>query len=149
MSLLDPAVQTRLWSRAVIGHQRVRLRIALPGVIRERLTRDRMSRRLGLCDGELNCRRRRRSKEEHLDKMQKLLPNFATISLLDEYPLRFPGGRNGSQAVILPQIFRAAAMRCEAAPQLASRRPSQNGQEQPLCSATPLAVIVRVRFDFG
>jgi len=36
----------------------------------------------------------------------------------------------GSQAVILPQIFRAAAMRGEAAPQLASWRSSQNGHKE-------------------
>jgi hypothetical protein len=39
-------------------------------------------------------------------------------------------GRNGSVADILPQIFRLAAMRCEAALQLASWRPSQNGQKR-------------------
>jgi len=41
-------------------------------------------------------------------------------------------GRSGSQAVILPQIFRTAAMRCEAARQLASWRPPQIGQQQSL-----------------
>ena len=38
--------------------------------------------------------------------------------------------RYGSQAVILPQIFRGAAIRCVAAPQSASGRVSQNGHKQ-------------------
>jgi hypothetical protein len=38
----------------------------------------------------------------------------------------------GSQADILPQFSRAAAMRREAAPQAASWRQSQYGQERPL-----------------
>ncbi len=39
--------------------------------------------------------------------------------------------RNGSLADILPQIFRPAAMRCEAVHQLASWQPSQNGHKEP------------------
>jgi len=39
--------------------------------------------------------------------------------------------RKGSQADILPQFRRAAAMRREAAPQLASWRPAQSGQNPP------------------
>ena len=42
-----------------------------------------------------------------------------------------PDGRFGSQADILPQFARVAAMRCEAAPQLGSWRASQNGHKRP------------------
>jgi len=44
--------------------------------------------------------------------------------------LRKANGCCGSQADILPQFSRAAAMRREAAPQLASWRQSQYGQER-------------------
>lgn len=47
-------------------------------------------------------------------------------------------GRVGSEAVILRQNFRAAAMRRKAAPRLASWRPFQNGQKQPLGAAQSL-----------
>ena len=50
--------------------------------------------------------------------------------------------RLGSQASILPKIFRAAAIRCKAAPQLASWRPSQNGQKRISIMLQTMALFV-------
>jgi hypothetical protein len=47
-------------------------------------------------------------------------------------------GSKGSVAVILPQILRAAAMRCLAVTRLCSRRASQNGQERTLMLGDPM-----------